>query len=256
MAESQTEHEPHQMTFLEHLEELRRRILYALGGLVGGLAIALVLGKPIKALLTSPYNRLMDSIGEEAALKVLSMQEGLILYFRIALYAGVVIACPWILYQFWQFVSAGLYPHEKRVVHTAVPFSVLLFLAGAGFFVFIVSFPMLQFFHAFNQWLGVTEMITYKEHVRFMTSMMLVFGLGFQMPLVVLVLERVGIVSLQTLRHYRRHVIIGVLIFAAAVTSPSPLDQVLLAVPMWLLYELGILLVYLSRRKRKESAGD
>ncbi len=191
----------------------------------------------------------------EDRLAIPSVTAGFVTYFGVALVAGLVLASPWIFYQFWMFVSAGLYRRERRYVTVAVPFSAGLFVAGAAFFLFVASTPLMRFFIAFNEWLGVRPVIMLRDHIRFITHLMLMFGLAFQTPIVVLLLAKMGLVTVKTLNHYRRHVIVGVLILAALMTSPSPVDQVLLAVPMWLLYELGVLLAYLLvERKRKEPA--
>ena len=236
------------MSFSEHLDDLRKRLILAIAGLLVAMIGCFCIGKQILWGLKYPYRLVY---GERLA--AMGAIDPLMMYFRIGLYSGLVVGGPWILYQIWAFVSVGLYEKERRTVMRAVPFSAVLFVGGALFFVFVVSIPMMRFFHAFNQWLGIKEIITLQNHIRFMTRMMLVFGLGFQMPLVVLVLAKVGIVSVRTLNHFRRHVIVAILIFAAVFTSPSPLDQILLAVPMWLLYELGVVMVYLFvERKRKE----
>jgi sec-independent protein translocase protein TatC len=121
-----------------------------------------------------------------------------------------------------------------------------LFIAGAAFYLFVMALPMLRFLIGFGNWLGVKPVVTLDEHIHLMTMMMLVCGLMFQTPLAVLILAKMGLVTLKTLNHYRRHVVVAILIIAAVATpSPSPVDQVVLAVPMWLLYELGVLLVYL-----------
>jgi sec-independent protein translocase protein TatC len=244
------------MTFGEHLEDLRRRLIYALVGMAVSLAVCLIFGRQILTMLVYPYNRVMGQSGGDASLSILSVSGGLMLYFRVCLYSALVLGAPWVLYHLWMFVSVGLYEREKRYVKRSMPFSAVLFVGGALFFVFVVSLPILGFFHAFNAWIGVKEIITLDNHIHFMTNMMLVFGLGFQTPLVVFVLVKVGLVSLGTLNHYRRHVVVGILIFAALFTSPSPLDMILLAIPMWLLYELGVLLAYFSvGRKRQQSSG-
>jgi sec-independent protein translocase protein TatC len=181
------------------------------------------------------------------------------MYFRVGLYAGAILAAPWIFYQLWMFVSAGLYKRERRYVLYALPFSAGLFVTGAVFFLLVVSKPMLAFLLGFNSWLELQSIITFEEHVEFVTNMMLVFGLCFQMPLAVLTLAKVGIVSLAGLNKYRRHAIVVILIVAAIVTvSPSPLDQLVLAIPMWLLYELGVVLTYflVEKPRRREEAAE
>jgi len=244
----------HQMSFGDHLEEFRKRLIYALIGLVVALVVCMVFGKWIFDFLQYPYVKIMVAEGKDPETIVLGPTEGILIYFRVSLYTALILAGPWILYQFWQFIAVGLYPNERRYVHASVPFSGALFIGGALFFVFVVCEKMLQFFFFFNNWIGVKAMITLDKHIKFMTNMMLVFGIGFQTPLVVFVLGKIGLVSLKTFRHYRAHVILGILIFAAMFTSPSPIDQFLLAIPMWLLYELGIFLVYyfVERKKLRE----
>jgi len=243
-----------QMSFGDHLEEFRQRLIYALVGLVIALVVSMVFGKWIFEFLLLPYVRVMTERGEDPYMGTLSPAGGIMVYVRVCLYTAILFSGPWILYQFWQFIAVGLYPNERRYVHRSVPFSAVLFIGGALFFVFVVCEKMLHFFFAFNNWIGVKAMITMDNHIKFMTNMMIVFGLGFQTPLVVFVLGKVGLVSLKTFNYYRRHVIVGMLIFAALATSPSPVDQILLAVPMWLLYELGILMVwyFVERPKRLE----
>ena len=131
-------------------------------------------------------------------------------------------------------------------------FDIVVSLASAAFFLLAVSEYLLRFFIGFNKYLGVQPVITLQSHVSLMTSLMLVFGLAFQTPLVVVVLAKMGLVTMGTLNHYRRHVIVSILILAAFATSPSPVDQILLAVPMWLLYEMGVLLVYLFVSKKSD----
>jgi sec-independent protein translocase protein TatC len=252
MADEQTDpaHGDVEMTLAEHLDELRRRLIYALAGLGAAMGAMAFAAKPLLAELTRPFEAVMGQLDPDARLVVLEPTEAFLIYFRVALIAGLVVSAPWIAYHLWMFVAAGLYEKEKRFVRRAVPFSAVLFIAGAVFFLYVVSEPMLGFFVGFGSWLGVTPNITLASHVRFMTRLMLVFGLGFQTPLVVLVLARVGLVTPKQLGHYRRHVVVGLLVFAAVVTSPSPVDQVLLAVPMWLLYEFGIVLAKIAVRRR------
>lgn len=233
------------MTLGEHLEELRRRILYALAGLVAAMALSLAFGKDLILLLERPYTQVTGEAGLDPHLAVLSTTAAVGVYFRVCLIAGAILASPWIFYQLWMFVSAGLYTREKRYVLYAVPMSVVLFVAGAAFFLFVVATPTLRFLIGFAGWLGVRPVVTLQEHIGFMTMMMLVFGLTFQTPMAVLVLAKMGLVTMRTLNKYRRHVIVVIVIVAAIATPPDPVEQILLAVPMYLLYELGVLLAYL-----------
>ena len=245
------------MTIGEHLEELRKRILYAVAGLVAAMVASLALGRWTLHLLQHPFEVVMREYGMDERLAVLSTTAGIGVYFQVTLIAGAILASPWIFYQLWQFVSAGLYPRERRYVTAAVPASVGLFVAGAAFYLFVMAVPMLRFLIGFGNWLEVKPIVTLEEHIHQMTMMMLVCGLSFQMPLVVLILAKMGLVTLAMLNHFRRHVIVLILIVAGIATpSPSPLDQIVLAVPMWLLYELGVLLVYLLVTRKQRSPVD
>lgn len=244
------------MTLVEHLDELRRRIIYAMVGLAGGIAAALMLGRQIVDFLRYPYTRAMEAAGKQPDLSVLNHTAGFTIYLKTAMVTGLIIASPWVFYHLWMFVSAGLYPKERRGVVFVVPFSAALFITGAIFFVFVVAVPILSFLISVNNWLGLEMRITFDSHVTFMATMALVFGLAFQTPLAVLILGKLGIVSLKTLRHYRRHVIVAILVCAALLTPPDPVSQLCLALPLWLLYELGVLLVWLLAPRAKDRAAQ
>ncbi|HOD80325.1 MAG: Sec-independent protein translocase protein TatC [Planctomycetes bacterium ADurb.Bin126] len=241
------------MTLGEHLEELRQRLIKALAGLAIAMVVTIATAKVmITSLLAWPYNQVQIARGHpEQKLMVIGATTGFTIFFKVALIAGIVLAAPWIFYQLWMFVAAGLYKNERRYVKATVPFSAALFIAGAMFYLFVAARPMLYFLFSFNDWMGIETNLTLDSHITLMSTMMLVFGLAFQMPLVVLILYKVGILSPETLKYYRRHVIVIILIVCAILTPPDPTAQLLLAVPMYLLYELGMLLVYLSERKRK-----
>ena len=153
--------------------------------------------------------------------------------------------------------SSPIVPWLLRAIDTApayaVPSSAVLFVTGAIFFLLIVSRPMFSFLIGFYTWLEMEPRITFSNYVSFVTRMMVVFGLGFQTPLAVLLLAKMGLVTVKKLNKYRRHVVVGTLILAAVCTSPSPVDQILLAIPMWLLYELGVLLTWLLVEKKRIS---
>jgi sec-independent protein translocase protein TatC len=233
------------MSLGDHLEELRRRLIYALLGVAAGMTVGLVFAREVIVAMELPYKIAMSRLGTPAErLTVLTVGAGFDLYMRTALWVGILLGSPWIIYQIWAFVSAGLLPREKRMVHYAVPFFVVLFLSGAAFFVFLVAVPAILFFVHFDRWLDVTTVVTLQSQVGFMAEMMIVFGLAFQTPLIVLVLAKAHLVTMSTLRKYRRHVIVAIAAFSAVFAPPDALSMVILAVPMWMLYELGVVLAY------------
>jgi sec-independent protein translocase protein TatC len=239
------------MSLGDHLEELRVRLILAIIGLVITVIISLFFGKSIISFIEIPY---VNAMGKDARLQSLAPADGFISYMNISLITGVVIASPWIFYQLWMFVATGLYPHEKRYVYRAVPFSTILFITGALFFIFGVAPVTLKFLVMFNKdILGVDSNFTFQNYVSFIAVMMLVFGITFQTPILVFVLNKTGLVSLQTLYKSRRFVILSIVIIAAVVTPGSDLFSLFtLAIPMYLLFELGVLLSFISNRKKNK----
>ena len=239
------------MPLEDHLAELRRRLIYVVVGAAVGMIAALLLTGTVIDVLRGPFERACADAGQDGSLIVTNVSGGFSLFLRVALWIGLILSMPWTFLQFWLFIAAGLYPHERRPVLLAVPVSVALFAAGAAFFFFIVAEPTLRFFVFFNQWMGAKPLITLQNHISFMSSLMLLFGLGFQTPLVLWVLGKVGLVSASSLGRYRRHVIVAILLLAAILTPPDVFSQIALALPIWGLYELGVLAVWLTGRRRR-----
>jgi sec-independent protein translocase protein TatC len=189
-------------------------------------------------------------------LQVLGPAEGFVSYMRISLIAGLIVASPWVFYQLWMFVAAGLYPQERKYVYMTIPFSILLFIAGALFFMFVVAPLCLKFLVKFNEViLGATSAFTFQKYVGFVTTLMLVFGLAFQTPIAIVGLNKAGIVSLDALKRSRKYTMLGIVIMSAVVTPPDVISQITLSIPLYFLFELAILLCWLSQRKKK-AAGD
>lgn len=245
------------MSLGEHLEELRRRLIYALLGLVVGVAIGLAIGRPIIQIMQRPYEAALAKMGmPNEQLSVLAVGAGFDIYMRVALYTGLLIGCPWIIYQVWAFIAAGLRPNERRYVQFSVPFSVALFLAGGVFFVFFVSVPAITFLMEFDRWLGVKPLITLPNQIGFMVDMILAFGVAFQTPVAVLILAKVGLVDMKTLRGYRRHAALAVSIFAAIFAPGDALSMIIMAGAMYLLYELGLVLAHLLIFRHEPAEDD
>jgi sec-independent protein translocase protein TatC len=251
------------MSLGDHLEELRKRLLLALGGLAISFIICLIFGKYIIEFVKLPYAQAMTEnikalssadpntadIKEHTKLTVLAPAEVMISYIKICLIAGLVISSPWVFYQLWMFIAAGLYSHEKKYVHLAVPFSAVLFIAGALFFLLVIARICLGFFIKFSDVLNITRNWTLQYYVSFITHLMLVFGIAFQTPTAIFFLNRTGLVSLKTLSNSRKYVILVIVIVAAMVTPPDVVSQIALAVPLYALFELGIFLSYLAGKK-------
>ena len=189
-------------------------------------------------------------------LQTLAPADGIISYIKIALISGLILSSPWVFYQIWMFVAAGLYSNEKRYVHMAAPFSAALFVTGALFFIMVVAPLTLGFLVKFNERvLGVDSKFTFANYISFVTMLMLVFGIAFQTPVAIFFLNKTGLVSVRALRKSRKFVLLGIFVAAAMATPPDIISQITLGIPLYLLFELGILLSWLSER-RKRSQGD
>ena len=239
------------MSLGDHLEELRARLILALIGLVIGTILCLFFGGKIIALIEKPYVGVM---GEDARMQTIAPAEGLVSYMKIAFISGLILTCPWVFYQLWMFVAAGLYPHERRYVQIAVPFSAALFVIGALFFLFIVAPLTIGFLVKFNEKiLDVESRFTFPSYISFVTLLMLVFGIAFQTPIAIFILNRTGLISIKAFCKSRKFVFLGVFIIGAVVTPPDFISQVTLAIPLYALFEIGILLSWLAERRKKSS---
>ncbi len=180
-------------------------------------------------------------------LQTLAPAEAFSAHLNIALTAGVLAASPVIFYQFWRFVSPGLYRHERKKAVRAALVCVILFLAGVAFAWFLMLDPAIHVLRSFETG-SIHGNWSLSNFVSFIGRFLLVFGLAFQLPILILMLVGLGVVTPEWLAHYRRHVIVGLLIIAAILTPPDPLTQVMLTLPLYLLFELSLLAARLGRR--------
>ncbi len=183
--------------------------------------------------------------------KSLAVHEGFMIYLKASLLVGAVLASPWIFYQIWIFVAAGLYPHEKRYVNVYLPLSIALFLLGVSVAFFFVFAPVLDFLFKFNRHLGIAPEPRITEWLGFVLMLPLGFGIAFQLPLVMLFLERIGVFTVPIYLSYWRVAILVIFVLAAILTPPDPISMSLLAFPLSFLYFGGILLCKLMPKGRR-----
>jgi Tat protein translocase TatC len=192
-------------------------------------------------------------LNRPASLTTLTVTEAFMTYFMVSIYCGIVLASPWIFWQLWQFVAAGLYPHEKKYVYMYLPLSLALFLGGCALSEFVVLPLGIRYLLSFNEWLGVEPELRLSEWLSFAVMVPLIFGCAFQTPLIMLFLERMGIVKIELYTKNRKMAIFILAIAAAFLAAaPDALNMMLLAIPLWGLYEFGILLCRFAPRAKQE----
>ena len=241
-----------EMSLGDHLEELRYRLLMVVVGISVGLVICLCFGKSFMALLAKPYEDVMQVTELEPQLQAIALSEQFLVYLKTSLIFGLIFSAPWAFYHLWKFVSAGLYRNERRFIYVAVPVSAVLFIAGAFFFILFVAPLVMAFFINFDTGIDFVRVIpTLQSYVNFVSSLTLVFGLSFQMPIGIVFAEKMGLISVAALVRVRRFVILGLLILAAIATPPDVISQVALAVPMYVLYECSILVCRFLQKSKK-----
>jgi sec-independent protein translocase protein TatC len=191
--------------------------------------------------------------GRRPTLSTLSVTEAFVVYFKVSIYVGLVLAAPWIFWQLWSFIAAGLYPNEKRLVHVYFPFSIVLFLAGVVLCQFLVIPVAIRYLLSFNEWMNLEPDLRLNEWLSFAIMMPLIFGLAFQLPMVMFALYRIGIVDVDTYKKHRRIAMFMMAVLAVILSaSPDVFSMMSLTVPLWLLYEVGILMCRWSPRPQYE----
>lgn len=225
-------------TFISHLMELRDRLLRSLLA-VAAVTIALTIWPGIGGVYDLLAWPMMQSLPEGTRMIATGVVSPVLVPLKVTLLAAFMIALPYILYQAWAFVAPGLYAHEKRIALPLVISSTVLFLLGVAYCYFVVFGMVFRAIHSFAPQ-AITPAPDIEAYLNFVITMFLAFGITFEIPLVQVMLVRAGAVTVEKLTAIRSYVIVGAFIIAAVVTPPDVLSQLLLAIPMCLLYEVGI----------------
>ena len=223
-------------TFISHLIELRDRLLRMVIGFLVVFLCLFPFANKIYTLLAHPLLSKLPAGGQMIATAVTTP---FFVPIKVAMLTAFVISLPHTLYQVWSFVAPGLYAHERRFMGPLVIASTLLFLLGMTFAYFAV-FPVVFGFIAGSAPEGVAVMTDIGNYLDFVITLFMAFGLAFEVPVAVVLLVRLGVVDVKTLREIRSYVIVGAFVIGAIFTPPDVISQVMLAVPLWLLYEAGI----------------
>jgi len=241
-----------QESFLSHLIELRTRLMRSIIAVVVVLLVLFPFAKDIYALLAQPLLRVLPHGSTMIATDVTGT---FLVPLKVTLMAAFLIALPYVLWQAWAFVAPGLYQHEKRLVMPVLVSSCLFFLFVMSFAYFFV-FPIAFGFFAGYAPAGVQMMTDIDKYLSFVMTMFIAFGITFETPVIVVVLVRMRVVSLEKLRSFRPYVIVGAFVVGAVFTPPDVISQSLLAVPLWLLYELGLVLARFVSAPAPEASAE
>lgn len=248
-ADKKDELEGTEAPFVSHLIELRDRLIRATIAIAAAFAVLAFWPGPsgLYDLLAAP---LVAHLPKGATLIATNVISPILVPLKITLMAAFMVALPVVLYQVWAFVAPGLYSHEKRLVLPLVVSSTLLFVAGVAFCYFLVIPGMSKFIQAFAP-ASITAAPDIEQYFGFVLTLFLVFGIAFEVPIAVIVLARMGIVTIDQLKKWRGYFVVSAFIVAAVVTPPDVISQLALAIPMCILYEIGIIAAQLFIKHTK-----
>ncbi|MCK6376998.1 MAG: twin-arginine translocase subunit TatC [Zoogloea sp.] len=239
-------------TFISHLVELRDRLLRAVVAVVVVFVCLMPWAGDIYDILAHP---MMQALPEGTRMIATGVVTPFFVPMKVTLLVAFVIALPFVLYQAWCFIAPGLYAHEKRLGLPLVVGSTVLFLAGMAFCYFFVFGTVFKFIAQFAP-KSITPAPDIEQYLAFVMSMFLAFGITFEVPVFVIVLTKMGIVDVAKLKEARPYVIVGAFVVAAVVTPPDVVSQLMLAIPMCLLYELGIFLARFVTKREPEAVAE
>ncbi len=226
----------------EHLEELRSRIIKSIIVVVALFFVSWFFKTRILDIIKKPHTITMKNLGLSQSLQVLSYQEGFYAYIKLCLLAAVFMAYPIILFQIWRFVEAGLFKRERRYVKTFAPISYIAFITGVLFgYYFLIPYGLQFLIKILGG--GIQPMITMSQYISLVTMLTLALGIVFQLPLIMLFISKIGMLKAEDFIKWRLYAILIIFILAAVITPPDPFTQVMTALPMIILYEIGILAI-------------
>ncbi|MCX7552677.1 twin-arginine translocase subunit TatC [Marinicella sp. S1101] len=238
-----------EQSLVSHLVELRGRLLKAVLSVLILVVVMFPFAGEIYTIVAKPV---MDNLSQGTAMIATGVLSPFLTPFKMVIILAIIISMPVIIYQIWAFVAPGLYKREKRVAMPILISSIILFYMGCAFAFFVV-FPILFVFLPSIAPEGVTYMPDINSYLDIVVRLFFAFGLAFEIPVAVIILISLGVTSAEKLANARPYVIIGILVVAMLLTPPDPSSQVLLAIPMWILFEFGIMMGKILRKKNQKN---
>ena len=245
--------------FISHLTELRSRLIHSFVFLFVFFIICYFFSEYIYGFLVDPYAQAAKGEGPERRLIFTALQETFLTYIKVSFFAAFFVTSPFILIQIWKFIAPGLYDHEKSAIMPYLVLTPILFFLGGALVYYLVMPLAIKFFLSFESSGLVTNLpiqleAKVNEYLSLVMKLIFAFGLSFQLPVVLSLLARIGIVDSEFLKTRRKYVVVIIFAAAAILTPPDPITQIGLAIPLLILYELSILSVSLIEKKSKEDA--
>jgi sec-independent protein translocase protein TatC len=234
-------------TLISHLLELRNRLLRSVIAVLICFVPLAIFQNDLFTLVAQP---LIEKLPDGTSMIATSVVAPFMAPFKLALIVAVFVAMPYVLYQVWAFVAPGLYKHERRFALPLLVSSIVLFYAGVAFAYYVVFPVMFQFFATITP-MGVRMMTDISNYLDFVLLLFFAFGVAFEMPVAVVLLVATGLIKVEALTRNRGYVILGIFIIAAFLTPPDAVSQTFMALPMYALYELGIIFARMTQRRRR-----
>lgn len=248
MTTEKTENPP----IIEHLIEIRQRLIRSVVAVLLCFAVLAVFANEIYTQIAAP---LIDVLPEGASMIATDVAAPFLTPFKLAFMLSIVAAFPYLLHQMWGFIAPGLYSHEKKLAAPILFSSVFLFYSGIAFAYFVV-FPLAFAFFTSVAPEGITIATDISSYLDFILKLFIAFGFAFEVPIVVFVLCWAGVTDVETLKTKRPYVVVGAFILGMLLTPPDVISQTLLAIPMWLLFELGLIMATIVNKKRDQDDNE
>lgn len=235
------------LTIIEHIDEIRKRLMVIVVFFIVGVIGSFFLAKPLIHFLQ------FDTPADQVVLNAFNVIDPIVIYLKVIIFLAIVIISPVIMYQFWAFISPGLRDIERRVTLAYIPFAFLLFLIGISFSYFVLLPYVMKFMIGLSDQLNIEQTIGINEYFSFLFSLLLPFGFVFQLPIVILFLSRLGVLQPAVLVKIRKYAYFGLFVLAAFITPPDIVSHLFVTVPLFILYEISIVISRAGYRKFEKS---
>ncbi|WP_153731575.1 twin-arginine translocase subunit TatC [Sporosarcina obsidiansis] len=231
------------LTIIEHIDEIRKRLMVIVVFFIVGVIGSFFFAKPLIHFIQ------YDTPAEEVVLNAFNVVDPVVIYLKVIIFLAIIIISPVIMYQFWAFISPGLRDLERKVTLSYIPFAFIMFLAGISFSYFVLLPYIMKFMINLSDQLNIEQTIGINEYFSFLFSILLPFGFVFQLPIVILFLSRLGVLQPKVLVKIRKYAYFGLFVLAAFITPPDIVSHLFVTVPLFILYEISIVISRLGYRK-------